>query len=606
MASFIAVLAFTASVQATNFTELELFWSYGRSPPVYPSPPGAGLGDWSAAYARARADVANLTNEEKNNMTYGYDSETLAFINGCSGLSYGVASIGYPGMCLSDAGNGLRGAEWSAQLTGIASANAGLDVAMPDSTYWEGTLSEAVANGSMTQARLDDMATRARVWHAMPSVIANLGGDNVDARNPAATPTIFQGAVEGQVLLKNYNNTLPLSKPKHMAIYGYDAPAPPKVNPPASMAWWMGDESLGMVDSLALDNLTYLTSFPESAYNGTLIGGGGSGGVSPPYIHDPFSALSAQARLDGTYLSWDFTEFNPLVPVGTDVCLVLINEFSTESRDRPGLADPDSDALVETVASQCPNTVVVIHNAGIRLVDAWIDNENVTAVLLSHLPGQDTGAALVEVLYGRQSPSGRLPYTIAKRASDYGALLAPTRPSATSDYYTQGMSTIPKALISTTAISIAHNITPQVEFGYGLTYSTFSYSDIAVSVSNASLPAYAPGTEIQQGGLPSLWNVVASVACTITNTGSVTAAEVPQLYVGIPGGSEKTLRGFDKVSLAPGELTRVQFDLKRRDLSVWDVVGQQWELQSGIYNVYVGASVLDIKLTSSLSLSTEY
>lgn len=109
----------------------------------------------------------------------------------------------------------------------------------------------------------------------------------------------------------------------------------------------------------------------------------------------------------------------------SDACLVFLNEFSSEGWDRTSLADEESDDLVLNVASQCANTMVFIHNAGIRLVDAWIEHPNVTAVIFAHLPGQDAGRALISLIYGDVSPSGRLPYTVAKSASDYGSLLGP-------------------------------------------------------------------------------------------------------------------------------------------------------------------------------------
>ena len=93
--------------------------------------------------------------------------------------------------------------------------------------------------------------------------------------------------------------------------------------------------------------------------------------------------------------------------------------------------------MVENVASKCSNTIVVIHNAYIRIVDAFYNNPNVTAIIYAHLPGQDSGTALVDLMYGRQSFSGRLPYTVAKQASDYGNLLNPTVADSTSDYFTQ-------------------------------------------------------------------------------------------------------------------------------------------------------------------------
>lgn len=108
-----------------------------------------------------------------------------------------------------------------------------------------------------------------------------------------------------------------------------------------------------------------------------------------------------------------------------------------------------------------------------------------------------------------------------------------------------------------------------------------------------------PATEavIPQGGASELWGVVLKITVTVTNTGNVTAAEVPQLYVTIPNAPQHQLRGFGKVHLAPGACGNVTFELTRRDLSIWDVVAQQWKLQAAQYPFFVGASSRDVKVT---------
>lgn len=174
---------------------------------------------------------------------------------------------------------------------------------------------------------------------------------------------------------------------------------------------------------------------PQTATAGTVVSGGGSGANTGPYISSPYTAFQQQAYEDGTYLHWDFQSNNPNLNPASDTCIVFINEFAFEGMDRPGLADSSSDTLVSNVARDCKNTMVVIHNAGIRLVDDWIDNPNITALIYAHLPGQDSGRALVELMYGKQSPSGRLPYTVAKKEADYGELLAPSQ--STSGIYPQ-------------------------------------------------------------------------------------------------------------------------------------------------------------------------
>jgi beta-glucosidase len=110
-------------------------------------------------------------------------------------------------------------------------------------------------------------------------------------------------------------------------------------------------------------------------------------------------------------------------------------------------------------------------------------------------------------------------------------------------------------------------------------------------------------TPIPQGGHDSLYDIVATAKVDITNVGDVAAAEVAQLYVGIPGSdAPKVLRGFEKLLLQPGENGAASFSLRRKDLSIWDVVQQQWVLNRGSYNLMFGKSVMDIVATTTLDL----
>lgn len=225
-----------------------------------------------------------------------------------------------------------------------------------------------------------------------------------------------------------------------------------------------------------------------------------------------------------------------------------------------------------------------------------------TAVIFAHLPGQDSGRALVDILYGVQSPSGKLPYTVAKSASDYN-VLGPSLPKGEYALYPQ--SDFSEQLLIDYRYFDAHNITPRFEFGFGLTYTTFRYSRLSITqqpgISETYLPPSAPTV---QGGNPFLWEVVARVTAEVTNSGTVQAAEVAQLYVSIPGGDTpvRQLRGFDKVTIPKGATVQVEFDLLRRDLSVWDVEAQEWGLRKGTYQIYVGASSRDLPLEGTLVL----
>lgn len=786
IASFVLVVAgVPINDTGFDFEALELFWSYNRSDPVYPSPQAVGLGEWASAYSKARQWVSQLTNEEKELLTSGVVPE-----NGCSGYIPGLDTIDFPGICLQDAGNGVRGADfvnaypaglhvgaswnkklarqraeymgaefrrkgvsialgpvvgpigkiaeggrnwegfgadpylagvfgsvsieglqehviacvkhfianeqetmrnpshhnqslsanpddktmhelylwpfqdavkagvgsvmssynrvnnsyasqnskilngllkeelafqgfvisdWDGQHSGLASWEAGLDMAMPSSD-WYGNITIGIDNGTFPQERLDDMATRILAsWYRYADNNSTGQGiplllldphEIVDARDPNSKTTIFQGAVEGHVLVKN-KNALPLSEPKYVSVFGFDAVAADlnTYSKELGVFWsFFGGNSLNFENGTAFSMsnggnlLTDMNPYMKSqgaAYNGTLFCGGGSGSNSPAYIDSPLDAIARQAYADGTYLSWDVSSKDPNVNPASEVCLVFVNEFATEFWDRPHLRDSYSDELIENVATQCANTIVVIHNAGVRLVDQWYDHENITAIIYAHLPGQDSGRSLVELLYGKQSPSGRLPYTVAKNESDYGDLLHPIYPQDEAPFYAQDNET--HGVYIDYKHFIRENIEPRFPFGFGLTYTEFSYSDLRIDSFNVCT-SHVENPTIIEGGVAELWDIIARVRVTVTNTGNVAAAEVPQLYIGIPCGPEKVLRGFDKELIQPGQSNQFTFDLTRRDLSTWSVEDQQWVLQAGSYNVYVGKDVLDIQLEGVITI----
>ncbi|EON66750.1 hypothetical protein W97_05996 [Coniosporium apollinis CBS 100218] len=794
--SLLAASSFLRYASAQDVIRNDTFF-YGQSPPVYPSPEIEGLGDWGDAYAKAQAFVAQLTLEEKTNLTGGFANAS----SGCGGNIRGIPRLGFNGLCLQDAGQGVRAtdfvnayasgihagaswnknltfdrayamggefrakgasialgppvvgplgriarggrnwegfsvdpylsgilaaesvrgiqsrgvisctkhfilneqelnriptinaenetveasssniddrtmhelymwpfadalhagtasimcsyerinnsygcqnskalngllkdelgyqgfvvSDWGAQESGVGSALAGLDMVMPSGLqFWGGNLTQAVRNGSVPEDRLTDMATRIMAaWyytnqdapdHPYPGIglAPNLLLPHriVDARDPSARPVILQGAIEGHVLVKNTNNTLPLRSPKLLSLYGYDAKSPDFNTPgPGFNPWSFGLQSHNVNSVICgFFGRGVCPPFAPIAQNGTFIVGGGSGANNPVYISAPYNAIQEQAIQDGTQLYWDFVNANAngSVHAESDACLVFINAAASEGVDRPSLRDDFSDALVTNIAAQCSNTIVTIHNAGIRLVDQWIENPNVTAVIFGHLPGQDSGRALVELLYGRTSPSGKLPYTVARNESDYGALLDPVGPVPPYTYFPQddfreGVNIDYRAFD-------AAGIEPRFEFGFGLTYTTFEFANLASSVvSGASLSAYPTGPVIQ-GGNADLWDVIATVTASVTNTGNVAAAEVAQLYVGIPSAGQpvRQLRGFEKVLVHPNQTAHVEFELRRRDLSVWDVVAQQWRLELGAeYHVYVGSSSRDLPLVGNLTLA---
>jgi len=136
----------------------------------------------------------------------------------------------------------------------------------------------------------------------------------------------------------------------------------------------------------------------------------------------------------------------------------------------------DGDNLIKNVTGNCNNTIVVIHSVRPVLVDAWYDNPNVTAILWAGLPGEQSGNSIADVLYGRVNPGGKLPFTMALKREDYGTDLVYTANNgdkAPQDNFVEGVFIDYRSLDK-------HNITPVYEFGFGLSYTTFSYSNINV------------------------------------------------------------------------------------------------------------------------------
>lgn len=497
--------------------------------------------------------------------------------------------LGFEGFVVSD---------WDGQYTGIASANAGLDLVMPDAGFWGGNLTDAVRNGSVSEVRLNDMVARQLAAfyvlgqdrsYPPPSIYSSTQKHlavNVQSNHKSLIAEI--GAA-GTVLVKNVNNALPLRNPQFLNIYGYDAQTSPSP--------WSNPSRYGG---------GYEVNFGWKTFNGTLVTGGGSGGSTPPYVVSPFQAIQERmtAQNPPGMLRWDFYSGNPSPAyVNADACLVFINAYASESFDRVILTDEFSDDLVNNVAANCSNTIVVLHSTGIRLVEAWIDNPNVTAVLFAGVPGQESGHSLTSVLWGEVSPSGRLPYTVAKQQSDYGSPEV-VNGSVSLDAFPQ--SNFAEGLFIDYRHFDRESITPRFEFGFGLSYSTFSYGKIGVSDLGGNLNEFPdPQVPIVQGGHPWLWQALYNVSISLTNTGPQDAHEVPQLYVTVPepGTPVRQLRGFERVLLKAGETKTVVFSLTRRDLSVWGVVAQDWKINRGTYGIVVGSSSRNMKANATIHIA---
>ncbi|KAH7073707.1 glycoside hydrolase superfamily [Paraphoma chrysanthemicola] len=524
--------------------------------------------------------------------------------------------LGFQGYVMSD---------WLGTHAGIAAIEAGLEMDMPGGisfltgspSYFGGNVTLAVSNGSLSSGRIDDMVLRIMTpyyflnqdkdYPPIDGYTPEIGffpaanyvnnftlGPIVDVRQQAHTKLIRDLGAAGTVLLKNFNSSLPLRKPKNIGVFGNDA----------------ADFTQGQY-SLAISSDTVLA---DGNYDiGTLAVGGGSGTGRFTYVVSPLDAIKARAQSYGGLVEYITSNqfivgggIALLAPVPPDVCLVFLKSWASEGADRTTLtAEWNSTLVVEKVTAVCPNTVVVLHGASPNILP-WANNRNVTAILAAHMPGQETGNSLVDILWGDVDPSGRLPYTIAKNETDYvknlvnsTALLETTDPNAWQADFVEGN------LIDYKEFD-AKNSSVAYEFGFGLSYTTFNVSNLQITGAPANASRRpSPSAPTLPGGNVELWETLATVSVTVTNTGSVAGSTVPQLYLTFPAEADapiKSLRGFDKVALHAGASGTVQFPLMRRDLSYWDVITQEWTLPTGNIKISVGFSSRDLPLTGSLTV----
>ncbi|OAD01491.1 glycoside hydrolase family 3 protein [Mucor lusitanicus CBS 277.49] len=473
--------------------------------------------------------------------------------------------------------------DWSATHSTVDSANNGLDMTMPGDitfnsgdSYFGKNLTKAVKMGSVREDRVTDMAMRiVAAWY-------KLGQDqdfpqpNFDSFRPEKglhldvqgdhRREIRQLGAASTVLLKNEDNILPLSA-SHI-------------------------KKLSIIGSDAGPNPNGLNCEDHGCANGHLAQGWGSGTANYPYLITPLDGIKHRAGNGMTV-----TELLSDTDIGTakrlaseaDVAMVFVNANSGEEfitveghkGDRNHLnLWHDGDRLIEAVAEVNNNTIVVVHSVGPVLMDSWIKHPHIKAVVWPGLAGQESGNSLADVLFGDVNPSGRLPYTIARKLEDYPAKIS----NEMSFHYTEGIHVGYRWFDK-------NSIDPLFEFGYGLSYTRFEYADAQVHVVHGD--AQDPNVE-----------VTASVM--IKNVGQFDGAEIPQVYLSFPSIAENSpqlLRGFEKIFVPKGGQAPAMFTLKKTELSYFDVNTHKWVVPKGEFVLHIGSSSRNIKHSQSFTLN---
>jgi beta-glucosidase len=272
---------------------------------------------------------------------------------------------------------------------------------------------------------------------------------------------------------------------------------------------------------------------------------------------------------------------------GSDVAIVFVYQHTHEGADLPNLSLPDNqDELVKQVAAANSHAVVVLEN-GDPVLMPWLDS--VKGVLETWYPGQRGGEAIANILFGDVNPSGKLPISFPRSETDLPHLTIPTPPPSNQPPSTGAMPTpifIDANYTEELKVGYrwydAEKKEPLFPFGFGLSYTTFSYSHLKV----------APGKSVE-------------VSFSVKNTGSRAGAEVAQVYLGLPasaGEPPKRLVAWENVQLSPGQSRTVTFSLEPQFMSVFNVEKDAWELLPGDYRVYAGGSSRDTPLTATLQI----
>jgi beta-glucosidase len=465
---------------------------------------------------------------------YSYINGTAACQNPNTLTTVLRQQFGYTGFVTSD---------WGGTHSTAASANAGLDMDMPGNDGFYGTaLQSAVTSGQVSQATINSA-----VSEILTEMFAFGMFDKTPSGSPAAVATnstdqadATQLAEEGTVLLKNSGSVLPLtSADKSIAVIGADA-----------------------------------STSPQTV-------GGGSAGVSSSGTVTPLQGIQAAAPTGTTvtYNNGSSDSSAASAAAAASVAVVFANLGESEGSDLTSIdLGTAQDNLITSVSAANPNTIVVL-NTGSAVTMPWLSS--VKGVLEAWYPGQQDGTAIASVLYGNSNPSGHLTVSFPTSLSQVPASTTAQWPGTGGTVqYSEGIDVGYRWYNSKA-------LTPLFPFGFGLSYTTFSFSNLQV------------------GGLTA--GGAATVTATVTNTGSRAGADVAQLYVTDPAASGQPplqLEGFQRVNLAAGASTTVTFPLTQQNLQYWNSSANAWATSTGNYTVSVGDSSASLPLTGTLAVAS--
>lgn len=440
---------------------------------------------------------------------------------------------------------------------------------MIDRKRWFSTeLTPKLADGSIPMSAVDTAAKRI-LWAIYANGVDKtpLGQKPIDyVRNGEVA---LQAAREGTVLLRNEGGLLPLSGAvRSIAVIGGKA----------DLGVLSGGGSSQVVPVGGVRGVEKIESGPAAVFARRAWGG-----------TVPLESLrSTFGNAQVTFIDGSDAQQATAAAKAADVAIVFATKFSTEAEDQPDLAlDGAQDALIEAVAAANPRTVVVLET-GNPVAMPWL--AKVPAVLSAWYPGQRGGDAIAEIIAGKFNPSGRLPVTFPMSVEQLPNPVLPGSdlpPPSKEDKVTYGLNTNspPFSITYPEGSDVGYrwfdrtSARPLFAFGHGLSYTTFRYSALKA-----------------KGGR------TLSTSFTVTNTGAREGADVPQVYVTLPGKARR-LVGWDKPVLKPGESRTITIKADPRLLASFDAASQRWVVKPGRVKIEIARSATDPVLSTQVTLS---
>ncbi len=459
--------------------------------------------------------------------------------------------------------DGFVVSDWGAVNDRVAGVKAGLDLEMPPSFGVNDKLIvEAVKNGTLEEKVLDE--TVIRILNIIYRYMEHRDKTAVFDRD-AQHDLSRKAAEESLVLLKN-EGVLPLKKEQKIAIIGQYAKKPRYQGGGSSHI--NSHKVSGMLDFVQdMKNVTY-----AQGYDDTLEEMDGQTGSIDPKKEEKAKALLKEA-----------------VQAAKEAEVAVIfaglpDSFESEGYDRKHMRMPDSqNTLIHEIAKVQPNTIVVLHN-GSPVEMPWVDE--VKGILEAYLGGEAVGEAEYNILFGNVNPSGKLAETFPLRLEDNPSYLY---------YIGEGdMTEYREGIFVGYRYYDTKKMPVLFPFGHGLSYTEFAYSNLRLGCGDA-----AGGEQGNDGMLRIRDTDCLTVSVDVTNTGSVEGKEAVQLYVTDEKSSvirpEKELKGFEKVSLKPGETKTVQFVLDARAFAYYHTELKEFYVESGTFAILVGSSSREIR-----------